>query len=424
VPRPIWEPATFDQAAADVIAGAVGETHYVELKRDPYPTTPGGRKEAAKDIAGLAVDGGVLVLGVEEDKASGKATAVTPVPLAGKAEWFDQVTHAHIDPPVMVETRELGDPVDPTKAVIIISVPASPLSPHMVDGRYYGRDDRSRRALTDAEVGRLHRERDHAATHIGPVLQQATEDLEALLPHGINESGRVIIVAEPVPLRQQHLLRQQLADPEWWRWLQDRVDAATERIRYEAVQTPALADLFSSYWTPFRSGSRTTQRLGSRGVAFRIKPLRDDEATDPKAPYTASLEVEESGAIRLWFNEIVFQERDRRGFDWRQLLCALLFALGLFNDIRTNAGARYAAAIGLRVEGLAGTHPRYEQVPGTSGPQAGDFRTEPYPDGEYVGITEVTRTELDRNLANALDRLCGSLLRGYGLGDPLRPSQR
>src|SRR6266508_3410477 len=151
--RPTWVPASFADAEAKAAAQAVGENHYTEFKRT-YEPTGGGTKELAKDLAALALDSGVLVIGIDEDDL-GRAKAVMPVDLAGFAERIDQVAVHRCDPPVPVSITPLPNPGEETVGVLVVEVPAHPHAPVMVDGRYFGRGERGVRQLADAEVVRL-----------------------------------------------------------------------------------------------------------------------------------------------------------------------------------------------------------------------------------------------------------------------------
>jgi predicted HTH transcriptional regulator len=152
----------------DVASGEVREHHHLEFKRDNYGSADSSKKELAKDVAALAVDGGVLVIGVDEDSSSGRATQLTPVALAGQVERIQSICAGRIDPPLPIKVRDLPDPDIPETGLVVIEVPSSPTAPHQVDGRYVGRADRMVRVLADAEVVRLH--------HLRVPLDRAVED--------------------------------------------------------------------------------------------------------------------------------------------------------------------------------------------------------------------------------------------------------
>jgi hypothetical protein len=89
------------------------EQHSLDFRRE-LPSGKGENKELVRDLAQFAVDGGVLIIGIDDN------AQLTPVDLHGLRERIDQVA------------RDL------------------------VDGRYYGRSDTTKHVLPDAEVQRLH----------------------------------------------------------------------------------------------------------------------------------------------------------------------------------------------------------------------------------------------------------------------------
>lgn len=48
---------------------------------------------------------------------------------------------------------------DPAAGYVIVQIPESPAAPHMIDKIYYGRGDKTKVKLSDAEVLRLHQRR-------------------------------------------------------------------------------------------------------------------------------------------------------------------------------------------------------------------------------------------------------------------------
>jgi hypothetical protein len=81
-------------------------------------------------------------------------------------------------------------------------VPASPEAPHIVDGVYYGRGERTRKRLSDPEVVRLHERRRGSA----PLLSAALED-EVTRDHlGPEQRRNGHLWVAAVPLTAQHEL--------------------------------------------------------------------------------------------------------------------------------------------------------------------------------------------------------------------------
>ncbi|MFI5689540.1 hypothetical protein [Streptomyces sp. NPDC051636] len=64
-----WTPKSEGDLAAAISGGLLEESHYLDLKEQ---TDPGkaGNKELARDLASFAVDGGMLIIGIREDKAN------------------------------------------------------------------------------------------------------------------------------------------------------------------------------------------------------------------------------------------------------------------------------------------------------------------------------------------------------------------
>jgi hypothetical protein len=65
--RPRLRAETWDDIVTAADSGILGESHWVELKKDIPKTAPNGdpNLELAKDLASLSVDGGVLIVGSE-----------------------------------------------------------------------------------------------------------------------------------------------------------------------------------------------------------------------------------------------------------------------------------------------------------------------------------------------------------------------
>lgn len=139
------------QAALE--AGLLEESHYLDLKRE-ISTGKGPNRETARDLASFAIDGGTMIVGVEE-LGAGKLQ-LSPQPLSGLPERLEQIAAMIPDPPLAIVSRFIVSQADATLGYVVVHVPASPSAPHMVDGRYLGRGDKTKTYLSDAEVLRLH----------------------------------------------------------------------------------------------------------------------------------------------------------------------------------------------------------------------------------------------------------------------------
>lgn len=419
-PRSPWRWPDWSSAEVDVKAGDLHESHGLEFKGGDYAITPGGRKEMAKDIAALAVDGGTLVIGLQEDKPTGRATALTPIAVQGVAERIDQACTYRIEPPLQVEIRDdLRDPADETRGLVLVDVPASPLAPHMVDGRYYGRDNRIARPLNDAEVLRLHHLRERDVDLVERELAASWKSAGRV----IEGNGRLAAVAAHLGARRPQVLRDQLAGQNWWTWLQERQDASDQRIRELLAGTSPLAQLVYADWSGFsRSSGRNNERVAG-GVAWRYeRPGR----------CALSVEVLESGTVRLAADRLVVPEGGPGGETGRRILnqieamTMVMHMVGLMSEIAEQAGIKGTAGLGLVIDGTDGAIPTMPFGPARNNPFAYFAVRDglsPFTADEYRQTTLVTTTELAGDLGPAMDRLFGPLLRSAGLGDPLRPAE-
>jgi hypothetical protein len=145
-----WTPASWAAVVEAAGGGLLDETHWVELKADLPPGNRGSNLELAKDLASLAVDGGLFVVGVKDD--DGRAGKVCGAALAGLDDRVDQVARDGIHPSLEVRCHRVPDPDRPGVGCLLVHVPSSAGAPHMVDNVYYGRGDKSKFPLGDERV--------------------------------------------------------------------------------------------------------------------------------------------------------------------------------------------------------------------------------------------------------------------------------
>lgn len=150
---------------ADVGGGDRGVAQPPDLRRDALrrgkrevEKGSGANKELARDLASFGLDSGGLLIGVEEEKVN-RTWRLHPVALGGLPERVEQIAQQGVDPPLFVIPHVILSSTDPTNGYVFVEVPASAVAPHMVDGIYYGRGDKIRTRLSDAEVIRYHSRR-------------------------------------------------------------------------------------------------------------------------------------------------------------------------------------------------------------------------------------------------------------------------
>jgi hypothetical protein len=87
--RPRWSPKDEADIREVVEQGWLVESHHIDVKRE-VGDGRGDRKETARDLASFAVDGGALLIGVDEDKPN-RTFSLAPQPLDGLMEKLEQV---------------------------------------------------------------------------------------------------------------------------------------------------------------------------------------------------------------------------------------------------------------------------------------------------------------------------------------------
>jgi hypothetical protein len=156
----MWVPSSAHEIEDAARSGDLRETSSFDAKADlPQPMK---NSEVAKDVAAMATNGGVLLYGVAEDE-HGNPSEPQPISLAGAPERVSQIVSTSIAEVPFIDVRAFPCEEDPSKGYLVVIVPQSARAPHMVivggDNRYYGRDAKGNRILTEADVARLYERR-------------------------------------------------------------------------------------------------------------------------------------------------------------------------------------------------------------------------------------------------------------------------
>ena len=146
----MWRPRTLSDVEAVL---GVQETAQLEFKRQLVASTA----EIAKDIAAMTVEGGVIAYGIDEQGLA--ASSLMPIPLGGVRERIRQIADTSIQPPPALDIEIIEDAPGSGRGFAIVEVPASPLAPHMTNGRYHARSGTTIRLLSELEVARLYDQR-------------------------------------------------------------------------------------------------------------------------------------------------------------------------------------------------------------------------------------------------------------------------
>lgn len=393
-----WLPSNPEALRAALDGGLLTEGHFFDAKASLSPGKSGGR-DLAVDIASFAIDGGVIVVGVREDKER-REFELNPIPLAGLKERIDQVARSRIDPPVQVTCDELG--IGDGLGYLVISVPASPVAPHMVDGRYRGRSDATNVVLGDAEVRRLH---ERAAVNADRAVRLLREEVSRdLYPEG--GEAHLFVVAQPLGADPQLLLRH--VNGNLAQWVRDSIlhGAACRGAGAGAI----VPDLGSH-------ASEVSRRADGVALAsHRVGPGRVALATDhsSRAPESGLLdfEVREDGGLRLYSGRASHTLREGK----RLVIEALIAGLTLRTLLAAAAVAeatRYNGAwdLGLAVTNLRGGHAfSLHEVFGSR------HQDVPYSAASYEQTVRVDTETLTAAPLDVLESLYGRLHRGLSGG--------
>lgn len=395
-----WQPGTEGELQVAAANELLTESHYLEIKRELGPPSSGVNRELARDLASFAVDGGLLIIGVDEQS---RPPTLTPVVLSGLAERVEQVGLSAIDPPLVVQSRSIEAPNRPGRGYLVVTVPPSATSPHMADGKYWARGDKTKYRLSDGEVWRLHRlrqtwERD-AVTMLDGLLAADPVPIER------REQAHLFLLAVPVPGRRTLLLD---ALP----------DGGTPRAVLQLVHEQALPlaginadgpDGFSPHL-----GTATQFQLRPAGWALtsykflpgRVLPGDADEGG------LVELELDEDGTLRAFCGR-ASARLSRSGQDvvFERLVIGVsrqfLAVVRRVSEIGQYSGSWDLA---VAVNGLRG-----------KGSFVADFTLgllpSPYAGDEYKEGTRASVQELQTQPGRVADRLLGRFARALGTRD-------
>lgn len=177
-PATMWIPRDADEIEHAARRGNLTETPSFDAKAD-LPS-PNKNASLAVDVAAMTTAGGALLYGIGED-AQGQPTIPQPIALAGQADRVAQIVATSIMEVPYFEPHEFPCADDPSRGYLLLLVPASARAPHQVtvgkDLRFYGRDAKGNRILTEGEVARLYARR-----------QEWEQDRDTLLDRLVSEA--------------------------------------------------------------------------------------------------------------------------------------------------------------------------------------------------------------------------------------------
>ena len=394
-----WEPVTEDDIRTAASGGLLEETHYVELKR-AIPQGAGANKELARDIASLAVDGGLLLVGIDEET---EPPSLTPLTLAGLPERIEQVARSLIDEPLPLRLRTIPATGSPAEGYVAISVPVSARAPHMVDGRYYGRGDKTKHQLSDAEVSTLMARRQEWERD---VKQRLAVIMSAdPVPEELRQNGHLFVLATPVAAPEDLLV--DVIPAEGWQ---------RELLELVLVKTPTPELSRNRYSPEIREASTASRRSDGWAVTtYGFGPGRT-LTSDFREDGLVELEIAENGELRLFCGRaVVSREQDERQGPTRWLFDVLVVGLVLhilavaktISDSSHRVGS-WDFAVGITDMANAAAWRPASIFPLHSSLSSANV---------YSASTRTTTEELAQHPEDVAQRLLGRLLRSLGVPD-------
>ncbi|HWU05540.1 MAG TPA: ATP-binding protein [Streptomyces sp.] len=400
--NPRWVPRSEEDLQAAIDGGLFEENHHLDLKK--APGTKSDNRELARDLASFAIDGGTLVIGVQENKES-RTFELSPQPLNGLPEKIESVARTIPDPPLTVTTEEITSKAADGTGYLIVHIPASPVAPHMVDNKYYGRGDKTKYQLGDAEVVSLHVRRRSAEADTMTLLRTEMDN-DPL--RNVDDQSHLFLVARPTAARRDVCLPITGA-PEW----QMRLTALITKARTSEALPTAL-----TRFHPDLDYVHQPQRR-ARGVALASRGLNSDRTYTNEHPEwgdNSVIEVQlfEDGGLRLYMSRLSTGVSSRyqpeKGeeqmlFDGAAVLLTWR-VLELMRLVSEEVGYHGNWAIGAGANRLHGRR-RY-------GGESGFPTDDRYSDDTYEETTGTTLAELRDQPGTVTRRLLGPLLRSLG----------
>lgn len=385
----MWTPTSEAEIIAAIDDALLAESHVLEIKRG-LPEAKGDRSEIARGLASMALDGGAFLFGVEELKDEHSFRSA-PMELNGGVEALEQIAELRIEPPLTIRVQEIPSASDPSKGYLYVIVDASPLAPHMVDGVYYGRGEKRRRRLGDAEVVRLHRARVTAQESIREMLES---DIQAdPVPPALRRRGHLFVVATPVSASPSMA--------ESWVW--DRTPLFEMMTTANRVVPSAIAG-----WAP-RPGMAHTLQARANGQAWTS--VGTDEATHEST--SVDLEFREDGSIHIFVgrltDEIVDALTPHAVLDGLAV-AYVMRAIGWAVDVAQRSGYTGSWYLGVAGTGLKGA------VASSNTRNGLDYDGTVYSEERYMSTTQATRTEMMEQPGVVAGRLLGRFARSMKLG--------
>ena len=381
--RPLTSLSTWDEVVSAAEGGLLEENQWCELKAMLPPSNKGTNLELARDLASLSVFGGVLIVGVA-DKTFDVVGVNTDI-IEGLKSRISQVARMTITPPL---SPVIHDPIagPEGRVIVVVSVPPSPVAPHMADGFYWGRSSDGKRKLSDPEfralmTARASNETDFRARLTGMVDRDPLADFTEEYPTG---QGHMYFLAEPcapMPPRPTDLDVRKLcyAGSQWGR-------------NWSGTLTDCTYQAFDPEGQAFMSGRSVLPAKFERNLCHISVKDKD-------------------GSIEVVHGGVTFIHESLRGETSHDILDRIVVimtrqALALVREFSTDVGYMGQWRVGINLTNLRGKRRSTGQALANFPQFAADT---------YTQTTLTGAHELEDELDAAADRLLRGFKRGLGV---------
>jgi hypothetical protein len=294
----MWVPKT----AADLEAAVAGntlppESASYEYKQQLPPT--GQNVDIAIDVSAMTVDGGVIIYGVGENKATASFFSA-PIQLQTAVGRISQTVESNVKERPEFYARPLPIEGRPGVGYVVVEVPSSVRAPHMVEVkdeyRFYGRAPGGNRKLTQQDIDQLYERRRRVEEEGKRSLDEAIA--KALLQSIPGERGDLHLVARPI--LSDRSLRQRVFEVDDGRELVQAILNATNSLRFVDPWSPDFSQTVSNSH-PGRSMD---------GIVLDNSPFNSNGEIIQR--YTSRLEFQDDGTTRYFRAELAEQYNPSR----------------------------------------------------------------------------------------------------------------
>lgn len=394
----MWPPRSEDDIDL-AIANGTQEDHYLDFKDQVGPSV-GARKELAGDIAQFALDGGMLIIGVKEDKTS-RTFSKDPFLLNGVKESFEQVANARISPHLPVRIREIPTNADSARGFVVIEVDPSPRAPHMVENIYYGRGNDIRRRLNDEEVRRFHSRSKDWRDEVNRLLD--IEISRDPIDVSDRQHAHLYLVAQP-----------QIGDEEL---AVDLLSSSNVRDMLRGIVTYDGEAAVDRDWRGVAPGPGYASSLQRRAGGVAYSSLSAGRIFDPSKIEEANvidIEVREDAGLRVLMARMTYQSRNEAHIQEGLATAYVTRLLTWARRVSEEVGYNGTWLLGVAITGVNGK---------TASRAAGSFHAQwdRYSEDEYRRASYATVKELTESPDSVVGRLIDSFLRALGADRTPRP---